>query len=310
MKCKVFIDGHEGTTGLRIFDRLKDTVGIELLMLSDADRKKPEKRREMLNESDLTFLCLPDEAAKETVSFAERDGVKIIDASTAHRTSAEWAYGFPELSEEHRRHIKGKNRVSVPGCHASGFVALVYPLIKRGLLNKSTALSVLSVTGYSGGGKKMISEYESAVRDKQLDSPRIYATAQAHKHLPEMTSQTGLLNAPVFVPVVADYYCGMVTSIPLHKDILSVSPQQIEELYHEFYDNNGVMEVLKYTGENSYIAGNLLSGSDKMQIRIEGDEERMVLTACFDNLGKGASGAAVQCMNLMLGKNEIEGLNI
>jgi len=309
--AKVFVDGSEGTTGLRIRERLSGREGIELLLLPDSLRKDPEARRKRMEESDITFLCLPDEAAREAVSFAP-ESARIIDASTAHRTEPGWQYGFPELGEEFRSGIAKSSRVAVPGCHASGFIALVRPLVKEGILPKDALLSSVSLTGYSGGGKKMIAEYEGEGRSRLLDAARIYASSQNHKHLPEMTFLTGLDRPPVFQPVLADYYAGMLTSVPLHRDQLAgaVTPQELADFYREFYGGPGVLSVLSWDGQNRTLSGNELEGLDTMVLSVEGNAERMTVTARFDNLGKGASGAAVQCMNLMLGLPETEGLKL
>lgn len=307
---KVFIDGREGTTGLRIYERLAEATDIHLLTLDDAERKDRKKRKAMINESDLTFLCLPDEAARESVSLIEKDSVKIIDASTAHRTEANWVYGFPELGDLFRSGIVDGSRVAVPGCHAGGFIALIHPLIEAGVLSRNAELSCFSVTGYSGGGKKMIAEYESFARNASLDTPRQYATGQNHKHLKEMAAISGLIKKPVFSPIVADFYSGMVVTVPLFRSAVGINPEKLTELYKNAYAGNGVLTVLPHTGENEFVSGNCMSGKDSMEIRVEGNEERFLLTARFDNLGKGASGAALQCMNLMLGRNEFAGLNI
>lgn len=308
---RVFIDGKEGTTGLRIYERLGDMNGFEILSLSDSDRKDLSKRKAMINKSDITFLCLPDEAAREAVAMAE-DNVRIIDASTAHRTDPGWSYGFPELSQNLYDGIKTSKRVCVPGCHASGFIALVFPLIQAGLLDNESQLSCFSLTGYSGGGKSMISEYSDDNRPFGYSSPRQYALGQNHKHLPEITAVTGLKTSPVFTPVVADYYSGMIVSVPLHKAQLATeaTASDIAEVYKRAYAGKGVVRPQPFTTEDGAITANTLAGRDTMEISVEGNNERMTLTARFDNLGKGASGAAIQCMNIMLGRNEFEGLNL
>lgn len=304
----VFIDGSAGTTGLRIRERLHGREDIRLLTLADDVRKDKNLRQEMIHASDLTFLCLPDETAIESVYLAQQSHAKIIDASTAHRTVPGWAYGFPELSKGHREAIQEGNRIAVPGCHASGFIALIYPLIKNGLLDPSAQLCCHSITGYSGGGNTMISEYEGEGRSRELASPRQYATAQRHKHLPEMTAITGLLSPPVFTPIVSDYYGGMTVSVMLFGDMVAASPEEITACYRHDYQNHDVLRVLPFDGNNAFVAANRLAGRDAMEIKVEGNRKRMVLTACFDNLGKGASGAAMQCMNLMFGLPESTGL--
>lgn len=307
---KIFIDGKVGTTGLRIYDRLSQRVDIELLTLSEEDRKNPQKRKEIINASDITFLCLPDDAAREAVSFVENENVKIIDTSTAHRTLDGWSYGFPELSEEFRENIKNGKRVAVPGCHASGFVSLIYPLVKAGVISKSQLLSCFSLTGYSGGGKKMIAEYEADETPREFDAPRQYATLQSHKHLKEMKAVTGIDNAPVFSPVVCDFYSGMQVTVPMFSEsfIKKVSPEDIAEIYSGCYNNSSVVSCSGYCGENSFINALEKEGKDSMKITVYGNEERMILSSVYDNLGKGASGAAVQCMNIMLGIDETTGL--
>ena len=309
---KIFIDGKEGTTGLRIYDRLKREADIELLTLPEESKKDPGLRREKINRSDLTFLCLPDDAARESVSLVERDGVKIIDASTAHRTLPGWAYGFPELSKGHFDAVRASGRVCVPGCHASGFIALVHPLVSAGVLPKDALLSAFSITGYSGGGNKMIAEYQGEGRDVGLSSPRQYATAQNHKHLREMTIIPGLENPPVFSPIVCDFYSGMAVGIPLHRGMLrrGATPQTLAGIYREAYRGSALISVLDQMGENEFLASNRFSGLDTMEILVSGNDERTVLVSRFDNLGKGASGAAIECMNIMLGRDLLAGLSV
>lgn len=307
---QVFIDGREGTTGLRIHERLSAFQDISLLTLPEERRKDPSARRELLHEADIAFLCLPDDAARESARLAQGSAVRIIDASTAHRTAQGWNYGFAELSAAHAQSIKNGARTAVPGCHASGFIALAYPLVASGALDASSLLSCFSLTGYSGGGKKMIAEYENPERDIAYSSPRQYATAQAHKHLPEMQVRAGLDTPPIFNPVVADFYAGMLVSVPLHKAQLSksLSAQDIQEIYVEHYDGCRLIRVHPYVMENAALAANAMTGRDSMELFVEGNDERMTLFARFDNLGKGASGAAVQCMNLMSGRDETAGL--
>ena len=302
---RVFIDGSAGTTGLRIYERLSGRGDIELLALSDSERKLPEKRAEMLNRADAAFLCLPDAAAIEAVSFLENPDTVILDTSTAHRTNLNWAYGFPELSAAHEAKIVSSKRIAVPGCHASGFVALVYPLVEAGLLSKDALLICTSLTGYSGGGKKMIAEYEAENRDKLLDSPKEYALAQSHKHLPEMKAVAGLSSTPIFLPIVADYYNGMQVTVPLFLSQLGGTASDVREVYRRKYAG----PVVRYADWADDIGfGNKSSGFDDMKIAVKGSEERILLIANFDNLGKGASGAAVQCMNLAFGFRPTEGL--
>ena len=309
MKKKIFIDGRAGTTGLRIYERLEGRDDIELIVLSDEERKDPEARKKALNESDIAFLCLPDDAARESVSFIENDNTVVIDTSTAHRTLDSWCYGFPELSQELENKLKTSKRIAVPGCHASGFIALVYPLIEKGIISKETLLTCHSITGYSGGGKKMIGEYESADRSSLFDAPRQYALGQTHKHLKEMKAITGIDNAPVFCPIVSDFYSGMTVTVPLFASQLNdgFTAEDIKHAYAEKYTS----ELVKYVecaDESGLVSGAKLSGKDSMQISVEGNEERILLIAMYDNLGKGASGAAVECLNYILGADITKGL--
>ncbi|NLL17286.1 MAG: N-acetyl-gamma-glutamyl-phosphate reductase [Clostridiales bacterium] len=308
---RIFIDGAEGTTGLRIHDRLSARRDIELLTLDSSLRKDPAARREMLNTADISFLCLPDEAAIEAVAMLENENARIIDTSTAHRTNAEWSYGFPELSAELKEKIIKGRFTAVPGCHASGFEALIYPLVKRSIISPSLPISCFSVTGYSGGGKKMIAEYNDENRDVSLGSPRQYALGQTHKHLKEMQYITGLELKPVFSPVVADFYSGICLTVPLHALQLSepLSVAELREVYSEHYASSEVVSC-SMSDDVAALPANALSGKDSMVIGVYGNEERIILTATYDNLGKGASGAAVQCMNLMLGLTETTGLEL
>lgn len=312
MKTKVFIDGSEGTTGLRIHERLGGRDDIELLQIDPELRKDPQERRRMINASDVTFLCLPDAAAVEAVSLAE-DGVRIIDASTAHRTNPDWAYGFPELSDVHYEKIRTGRRVAVPGCHASGFVAIVYPLIAGGILPADYPISAFSLTGYSGGGKKMIAEYEAEEKATELFAPREYALSQQHKHLKEMKAVTGLTRIPLFSPIVDDYYSGMVVSVPLYTDLLNgrQTPETVHAFLQRYYSGRQFMQVCPYGAEaetRGFLSGNALSGWDGMRIYVTGNEDRILISTQFDNLGKGASGAAVECFNIMTGCAEEKGL--
>lgn len=306
---KVFIDGSVGTTGLRIVERLSGRDDIELLTLSEEKRKDTASRREMLNKADVAFLCLPDAAAIEAVSLIENDSTVVIDTSTAHRTNDDWAYGFPELDSEFEEKIKNSKRISVPGCHASGFIALVYPLIKAGILDKSALLSCYSVTGYSGGGKSMIAEYEKSDKSSLLDAPRTYALTQQHKHLKEMKKITGLENEPVFVPIVSNFYSGMYVSVPLFSSQINGNLEDIKEIYKNTY-KTPFAEYLENIDENGFVSANSLSFNDGMQITVFGNEDRFTLNARYDNLGKGASGAAVECLNIILGNDKKKGLNV
>lgn len=299
---KVFIDGSAGTTGLRILERLSERADVELIRLSEELRKDDAARKAALNECDIAFLCLPDQAAREAVAMLENENVVVLDTSTAHRTSPGWAYGFPELSKEHFDKVASSKRIAVPGCHASGFIALTYPLVEKGIISKDALLTCHSITGYSGGGKSMIAQYEDSERDVLLDSPRQYALGQTHKHLPEMTAVTGIKNAPVFCPIVSDFYSGMAVTVPLFASQLEngYTVKDIKEAYREKYST----EIVKFSesiDEGGLIAANALSGKDSMQITVSGNDERILLIARYDNLGKGASGAALECMNISMG---------
>lgn len=304
---RVFIDGSAGTTGLRIHERLSARRDIALLTLSDAERKIPEKRAELLNAANAAFLCLPDAAAIEAVSLLDNPDTIIFDTSTAHRTNPGWAYGFPELSDAHAAKIASAKRVAVPGCHASGFIALVYPLVEAGLLPRNALLTCTSLTGYSGGGKKMIAEYEDKNRDKLLDSPKEYALTQAHKHLPEMKAISGLESAPVFLPIVANYLSGMQVTVPLFNSQISGTAEDVRAVYRRKY-MGPVVRFGDWADDIGF--GNRSSGFDDMKIAVAGNKERILLIANFDNLGKGASGAAVECMNLAFGLKWTEGLTL
>ena len=314
-KTKIFIDGSEGTTGLRIHERFGQRDDIELIPISAELRKDVEEIKRLINQSDITFLCLPDAAARESVSLVENENVRIIDTSTAHRTEDGWAYGFPELSPVHRNRIKEGKRIAVPGCHATGFISLAYPIVSQGILPSDYPVAAFSLTGYSGGGKKMIAEYESDERPVELDAPREYALTQKHKHLKEMKKITGLSREPLFSPIVADYYSGMVVSLPLYTDYLKkeTSPEKLAKFFAEYYAGEQFIKVMPYGAEEELkgmMAGNGCSGWDGLKIFVTGNEERVVLHAQFDNLGKGASGAAIQCLNIMLGCEESKGLNL
>lgn len=304
--AKIFIDGSAGTTGLRIRERLADRKDLELITLTEELRKDTEARRAALNAADIAFLCLPDAAAIEAVSLVEDPNTAIIDTSTAHRTNGAWEYGFPELTGRRER-IAASKRIANPGCHASGFVALVEPLVRAGLLSPNAKLTAYSLTGYSGGGKKMISEYEDAERDELLDAPRMYGLGQTHKHLPEMSAVCGLANAPIFCPVVAPFYSGMEVTVPLFASDVKGSVADICETYRTYY-KNGLVRFVENGDEGGFLSANALSGRDDMQITVCGNGDRILLVARFDNLGKGASGAAIQNMNILLGVDEATGL--
>ena len=305
---KVFIDGSAGTTGLRIYERLEMRRELSLIRLSEENRTDPEMRRAAIAEADVAFLCLPDAAAIEAVALAEGTDTVVIDTSTAHRTAEGWTYGFPELTEQRER-IASSKRIANPGCHASGFVALIRPLVEMGALSRDAALSAFSITGYTGGGKNMIAEYENADRDPLLDAPRAYGLTQKHKHLPEMQKLCGLSLTPIFSPIVAPFACGMEVSVPLFKKDVSVSFGEIREIYRAYY-KNGLVRYADEADEAGFLSAGAFSGRDDMQITVTGNEERAVLVARFDNLGKGASGAAIQNMNILLGVDERTGLSL
>ena len=300
---KLFIDGSAGTTGLRIAERLNGRTDLELIRIPEDLRRDPKAREEAINAADIAFLCLPDAAAVEAAALVH-GSTAVIDTSTAHRTAEGWAYGFPELHGR-RAQIAASKCVANPGCHASGFIALVEPLVYEGLIRPDTALSCFSVTGYSGGGKSMIAEYEAQERASELSSPRQYALGQEHKHLKEMVQISGLSTTPVFCPIVADYYSGMAVTVPLFKKDLRGSAEDICALYQSCYAGP-IVRYLPYDG--GMIAGNSLAGKDTMEISVAGNAERILLIARFDNLGKGASGAAIQNMNILLGLEETTGL--
>ncbi len=299
---KVFIDGREGTTGLRIYDRIKDRDDIELIVLEEEKRKDPQARKKAINDSDITILCLPDAASVESVSLCENDHTVIIDASTAHRTNEGWSYGFPELFSDGKERISRSKRIAVPGCHASGFIALIKPLVDKGIVSPDTVLVCNSLTGYSGGGKKMIAEYNDADRNVLLDAPRVYGISQTHKHLKEMKHVAALSRSPLFTPVVSDFYSGMCVTVCLDRSMINGSAEDIKTLYRDLYDG----DIVRFTDEiddNGFISAQKLSGRDDMLVGVCGNEDRIMLCALYDNLGKGASGAAVECLNLVTGKN-------
>ena len=308
---KMFIDGSAGTTGLRIAERLESRSDIELIKLTEENRKDTKARKKALNEADVAFLCLPDVAAIEAVSLIENDKTVVLDTSTAHRTNPDWAYGFPELSESAEQKIKNSKRIAVPGCHASGFISLIYPLVEKGILSKDAMLTCTSLTGYSGGGKKMIAEYEDAERDELLNAARQYGLSQTHKHLPEITKITGIKNAPIFMPIVDAFYSGMEVTVPIFASQLEngFTVEDIKAVYKEKY-NGPVVKYVEDFAENGFASANKLSFKDSMEISVSGNDERILLISRYDNLGKGASGAAVECMNLVLGVEKTEGLEL
>ena len=307
---RIFIDGSAGTTGLRIRERLAGRSDIELMTLDESRRKDPEARREMFHDGcDIAFLCLPDDAAREAVALAEGSGAILLDTSTAHRTDPRFAYGFPELSGKHRETVRNARRIAVPGCHASGFIALVYPLVEAGLLSPDTRLVCHSLTGYSGGGKKMIAQYEDVTHDPLLAGPRQYGLTQEHKHLKEMVHVTGLTAKPVFCPIVADFYSGMEVTVPLFAEDLKGAVADVKAVYAAKYAGP-IVRYAEDADENGFFSAAALAGTDGMEITVAGNAERILLVARYDNLGKGASGAAVECLNLLLGVPETTGLEL
>ena len=303
---KVFIDGSAGTTGLKIVDRLSNRDDISLIKLPEELRKDLNARKDALNSCDVAFLCLPDAAAIEAVSLIENPSVKVIDTSTAHRVNPAWEYGFPELSGRRERIIKSK-RVANPGCHASGFIALIEPLVNAGVIDKNLALTCFSITGYSGGGKKMIAEYESQDRPLLFDAPRQYGLTQTHKHLPEMKAVCGIENSPIFCPIVSDYDCGMEVTVPLFAKDVKCGIDGIKEIYKNAYNGN-IVKFVENGDESGFLSANSMKGKDGLEISVYGNQERILLVSRFDNLGKGASGAAIQNMNILLGVDETKGL--
>ena len=308
MMTNVFIDGSAGTTGLRIAERLAARRDLNLICLPEALRKNPAARKEAINSADIVFLCLPDDAAREAVALVSNPRVKIIDTSTAHRTAPGWVYGFPELAGQ-REKIASATRIANPGCHASGFVALVAPLVQQGILDPGALLSCFSLTGYSGGGKKMIAAYEDAARSSLLDAPRQYALTQQHKHLKEMKALCALENEPVFCPVVGDFYSGMEVTVPLFARQVHGTADDIRAVYRAYY-TDGLVRPTDAPDGDGLLSAAALAGRDDMEISVFGNDTRILLTARFDNLGKGASGAAIQNLNILLGIDQAMGLNV
>ncbi len=304
---RVFIDGSAGTTGLRIRERLTGRKDLELITLPEEKRKDPAARADALNSADISFLCLPDAAAVEAVSLITRPGTVVIDTSTAHRVAEGWVYGMPELPGQ-REKIKKAHRIANPGCHASGFIALIAPLVQAGMIAPDTRLSCFSLTGYSGGGKKMIAEYEASERSPLLEAPRAYGLGQKHKHLPEMATLCGLQYAPVFCPIVAPYYAGMEVLVPLTPSETCANAEKINELYREYYGQGLIHATQEDPSENGFLSASAFAGRDDMEVAAFGETDRILLSARFDNLGKGASGAAIQNMNIALGIPETTGL--
>ena len=312
MKPKIYIDGKDGTTGLQIYDRLAARSDIELLLIDEDKRKDPAERKRLMAQADIVFLCLPDAAAVEAVALAEGTNARIIDASTAHRTAPGWVYGFPELKKGQREAIAKAKYVANPGCHATGFIAIAAPLVQAGVLPADADLCCFSLTGYSGGGKKMIAQYEAAEKGEALYSPGLYGLGQNHKHLPEMQKICGLTKPPVFTPIVDDYYKGMATTVPLHMDQLT-GVSTLHEVWQVLADHYAGEKLVRVAPEGAgdlggKLYGNAKAGDNDLTLVAAGNDETFTITALFDNLGKGASGAAVQNMNIMLGLEETTGL--
>lgn len=302
----IFIDGSAGTTGLRIYDRLSVRDDISLIKLPEELRKDDAARADAINSADIVFLCLPDDAARQAATFVKNDKTAIIDTSTAHRTHDDWVYGFPELTGKRETIINSK-RIANPGCHASGFIALVKPLVEAGALSAQTALSCFSLTGYSGGGKKMIADYEDPNKSALLKAPRQYGLAQQHKHLKEMQVISGIDMAPAFCPIVADFYSGMEVTVTLFKQDIKANVDDIKEIYKNYYIGK-LVHFDDAADEGGFLSAAALSGKDDMQLSVFGNKDRIILTARYDNLGKGASGAAIQNMNILMGVDETIGL--
>ena len=314
MSYKIFIDGKEGTTGLKIFERFANRTDLEILTIDEEKRKDPVEKAKLINASDYTFLCLPDAAAVESAQLCTNPKTVIIDASTAHRVNPVWAYGFPELDKSFREKIQNSNRIANPGCYASGSIAILFPLVKSGIMQKDYPVCIHAVSGYSGAGKKAIAMYEAADRNPELDSPRLYALTQAHKHLPAIKIISGLDFDPVFTPYVCDYYQGMTVTVGLHARLLAkkVTAQDVGEMFANHYEGSRFVQVAGFMGEGDlpeqFIPANSVNGTNNMQVFVYGNDDRICITTRFDNLGKGASGAAIQCMNIRMGLDEGLGL--
>jgi N-acetyl-gamma-glutamyl-phosphate reductase len=314
MSTKVFVDGQEGTTGLKIFEYLSQRADVEILRIEEAKRKDIDERRRLINASDVTFLCLPDVASRESASLVENGRTVLIDASTAFRTSADWAYGLPELARAQRERLRTARRIAVPGCHASAFVLAMRPLVEAGVVSADFAAHSYSITGYSGGGKKMIADYEAGGNAK-LDSPRPYALGLTHKHLPEMAAHTGLKNTPIFTPIVGSFYKGLAVTTYFTPGQLTkpTTPRDMQALFTEYYSGEQFVRVAPFNADDNLDSGffdvQANNDTNRVDLFVFGNEERFVTVARLDNLGKGASGAAIQCMNLAIGADEASGLN-
>ena len=314
-KVKIFIDGSEGTTGLRINERFASRDDIEVIKINPELRKDPNERKRLINSSDYTFLCLPDAAAIEAVELIDKDNdhTVIIDASTAHRTNPDWAYGLPELSKEFFDKIASSKRIAVPGCYASGFIMMAYPLVKLGIIGNDYPVTITALSGYSGAGKKAIALYEAEDKTNDLYAPREYALTQKHKHLPEMKTITGLAKEPIFIPVVDDYYCGMIVNLPIYADLMQkkMTPEELRNELAAYYEGQTFVRVCEYGKEaelGGFLNANEMAGKDYANIYVTGNDDRIMVTAMFDNLGKGASGAAVECLNISMGIDPATGL--
>lgn len=317
-KKKIFIDGSEGTTGLRINERFASRDDIEVMKIDPELRKDPAERGRLINASDYTFLCLPDAASIEAVSLIDKDNdhTVIIDASTAHRTNPDWAYGLPELSKAHFEKIATSKRIANPGCYASGFIMMAYPLVNEGILGNDYPMAISAVSGYSGAGKKAIAMYESEDKTEDLYAPRQYALPQMHKHLKEMKIITGLSKEPIFIPTVDDYYCGMIVNLPIHADLMKkrMDPKELRDMLADYYKGQTFVRVAGYGSEaedyNGFLHANALAGKDYATILVTGNDDRIVVSSMFDNLGKGASGAAIECLNISMGIDPATGLSV
>ncbi len=310
---KVFIDGSAGTTGLRIYERLGGRKDIELIILDEERRKDASARQAALHEADIAFLCLPDDAAREAAELAKGSDVVLIDASTAHRTDDAWTYGFPELNKDQRAKIASSHRIANPGCYATGFISIVAPLVQKGVMSEDFPVSAFAVSGYSGAGKKAIAVYEGDDKPADFYAPREYALSQAHKHIPEMQKLAGLKRKPLFSPIVDDYYAGMFVTVPLYTDMLNgiKGPDDLRGIFEDHYRGERFISVMPKgaeDGSGGFISANVLAGRDILELFVTGNEERIVVTSRFDNLGKGASGAVIQNMNIVLGADETSGL--
>ena len=314
MKKTVFIDGQHGTTGLKIHERLNIRKDIELIEIPEESRKDPKAKKKLLNEADIVFLCLPDDAARESVRLIKNKSVCVVDGSTAHRVTEGWIYGLPELKKEQRNLIKNSKRIVVPGCHATGFVAIVYPLVAMGIISPDYPVTCHATAGYSGGGKTMIADYQADNVPDYIKNPRPYSLALNHKHIPEMTKITGLTHPPLFAPTVVNVYNGEIISIPLIVPNLKkkLAAKEMRATLAEYYAGERFIKVMPYPADdylkNGFMTFTDCNDTNNLEIFVFGSEERILLSARFDNLGKGASGAAVQNMNLVLGVDEATGL--